>query len=149
MHEGILDYRQVIGYLAIRPDVDSKRLGLIGNSMGAMMGAILTGVDDRIKYAALSVGGDPIRLRIAAMPPEQRNVAESISPSNYIGHIAPRPTYLINALQDETMNEAASKLLLSAAKEPKTIVWVKSGHVLPPDERQKPVAWLTSQPNRQ
>jgi len=49
---------------------------------------------------------------------------------------------MINALQDETMKEPASKRFQEAAQEPNTIVWVTSGHTLPPAERRKAIDWL-------
>ena len=145
VHDGVLDYRQIIGYLKTRKDVDSARLGLLGYSMGAMMGSILSGVDDRITATALCVGGDPIRPNVLTVPEGFRELVESISPSNYVGHISPRPVFLINGKEDQSVKEPAAKALQDAAREPKTILWVTSGHILPVEERKKAVDWLAQQ----
>jgi dienelactone hydrolase len=142
MRTTVLDYRQALDWLAKRKDVDTKKVGLFGYSMGAMMGSILTGVDERVSAATLCVGGDPIRPMLSAAPPALRTLAEAAAPSNYIGHAAGRPLYLINGTQDKTITPEAAKRLIEAAKEPKTVVWVESGHILPADDVRKGLTWL-------
>jgi cephalosporin-C deacetylase-like acetyl esterase len=66
----LVDYRVAMDYLEERKDVDSRHIGLLGNSMGAQMGAVLAGVDERIKAVLLCVGGDPIRPLINSVPEE-------------------------------------------------------------------------------
>jgi dienelactone hydrolase len=138
----VSDYRRALDYLETRKDVDAQRIGLLGYSMGAMMGAIVAGVDTRVKATALEVGGDPIRPLAATVPPILRESVEAISPSNYIGHIAPRPVLLINAQADQIMPQAAAKLLQDAAREPKQIVWANGGHILPVADAARGVTWL-------
>lgn len=136
------DYRFALDYLQTRPDVDSRRVGLLGYSMGAMMGAILGGVDERVKALVLEVGGDPVRPFVLGAPPALRAQVETISPSNYVGHIAPRPLLMINAKADQTMKEDAARRLQQAAREPKQIIWAEGGHILAPADAQKGVTWL-------
>lgn len=139
---GIVDYRMAMDYLKTRKDVDSGRIGLLGYSMGAMMGAILSGVDDRIKASVLCVGGDVVRGRLASLPEGLRDQAEFVAPSNYVGHISPRLLFMINGRQDTTVREEAAKALHDAAKEPKEILWADAGHMLPPQIAGKGVDWL-------
>lgn len=136
------DYRLALDYLKTRKDVDANRVGLLGYSMGAMMGSVLGGVDDRVKAVVLEVGGDPVRPFVSALPPAARDTVEFISPSNYVGHIAPRPVLMINAKADQTMRADAAKRLQDAARDPKQIIWAEGGHILAAPDAQKGVDWL-------
>ena len=53
----VIDNRRALDYLATRDDVNGDRVVLVGVSMGAILGAIVAGVDERIDAAALLVGG--------------------------------------------------------------------------------------------
>ena len=142
MRGGITDYRIAVDYLKTRKDVDSARIGLLGYSMGAMMGSILSGVDDRVKATVLCVGGDVVRSFADRIPPAFREQAETVAPSNFVGHISPRPVLMINGKQDQLVNEVAAKALHDAAKDPKEIIWADAGHMLPPAIAAKGIDWL-------
>ena len=140
--EGIRDYRMAILWLADRKDVDAKHIGLLGYSMGAMMGSIFCGVDNRVQAAVLCVGGDLFRNSVAKLPEAIRSANEAISPSLFIGHIAPRPVLLQNGKTDNTVNEAASTALFKAAREPKQQMLFPSGHILPKEALVTGVKWI-------
>ena len=142
MRGGILDYRLALDYLKTRKDVDSARVGLVGYSMGAMMGSILSGVDDRVKATVLCVGGDVTKAFASQIPPALREAADSVAPANFVGHISPRPVLMINGRQDNIVNEAAAKTLHNAARDPKEIIWADANHFLPPAITVKGVDWL-------
>jgi dienelactone hydrolase len=144
----VVDYRQALDYLKTRKDVDSKSIGLLGYSMGAMMGSILSGVDERVKASVLCVGGDPVKAMVAGLPENLRKEADFVSPSNYASHISPRPVMFINGKQDTVVNEQASKVLHEAAKDPKEIIWVEAGHILPAEATGKGIAWLVEKLGR-
>ena len=139
---GIVEERQVLKSLAERPDVDRRRIGLLGYSMGAIMGTILAGVDDRVRAAVLCVGGDPIRANLASISKGKQAVAEFVSPSNYAGHISPRPVMMINGRRDVIITPAMARLVHDAAREPKTVIWADSGHILPAAATMKGIEWL-------
>jgi dienelactone hydrolase len=52
------DVSQAVSYAISRPDVDSKRIAVLGYSMGSFHAAIAAGLDPRIRYLVLSGGGD-------------------------------------------------------------------------------------------
>jgi dipeptidyl aminopeptidase/acylaminoacyl peptidase len=52
----VIGLRRGIDVLAARPDVDATRIGLVGHSFGAMMGAVATSVDNRFRVAVYEVG---------------------------------------------------------------------------------------------
>ena len=51
------DLGRSIDYLETRPDIDSKRMAYMGVSMGAAVGVILAGVEERLKAVILLDGG--------------------------------------------------------------------------------------------
>jgi predicted esterase len=142
VHEGCRDYRSALDWLTKRKDIDGKHIGLLGYSMGAMMGAILGGVENRISAFVLCVGGDPILPLAETLQGPVKEAAYGISPSLFVGHIAPRPILMLNGKQDKVMSEEASRRLFDAAKEPKQIQWFESGHILPPEAGKKGIEWL-------
>ena len=131
IHEGVREYRAAIDWLIKRKDIDSHRIGLLGYSLGAMMGAILGAVDERIQDLVLCVGGDPIVSFAPFIPEGKRDNMYAVSPSLFIGHIAPRKILMLNGKQDRVMLQTASERLFDAAHQPKTIEWYDSGHILP------------------
>ncbi len=143
MREGVVDYRIAIDLLQSRDDIDPRRIGVFGYSMGAMMGAILGGVDDRVRAAVLCVGGD--LLRGGLLPGAAKvTAAQLASPANFIGHMSPRPVYFINGKTDNIVTKVVAKAVHDAAKEPKEIVWVEAGHMLPKAATDKGLDWIVA-----
>lgn len=142
VQQGCREWRRGLDYLATRKDVDMKHVGLLGYSMGSMMGSILGGVDNRISAFSLCVGGDPVLPAAEQLPMMLRDVVYASSPSLYIGHIAPRPLLMLNGRHDTTMPEAASKRLYTAAHEPKQQLMYDCGHILTPEAGMKAVTWI-------
>ena len=44
-----VDVRRGLDYLGTRPDINSQKIGLVGVSLGAIIGTVTAGVDPRIK----------------------------------------------------------------------------------------------------
>lgn len=53
----IIDYRRALDFLETLPQIDPQRIGLLGASMGGILGALLAGVDERVKVAIIVAGG--------------------------------------------------------------------------------------------
>lgn len=139
----IIDYRITLDYLQTRKDIDGRRIGLVGYSMGSQYGAILGAVDERIRAALLCVGGDPVRLMfLNSVPKERQEEIEFVSASNYVGHLRSRPILMLNGKQDNNITAEMTKLLYEAAQEPKEIRWTDAGHALPVAFLQEGVDWL-------
>jgi len=126
--QSVIDMRRGIDFLEQRAEVDSERIGYVGMSMGAMMGGVLCGVDERIDAAVLIVGGsfgggDGLGGRMAV-----------IDPASFIGLMSPRPVLMLNGKNDRVVPPAWAERLYEAAGEPKRIVWYESGHTDLPQE---------------
>jgi fermentation-respiration switch protein FrsA (DUF1100 family) len=140
----IVDYRIAIDYLGTRQDVNTHRIGALGYSMGSQLAAILAAVDTRIAATLLYVGGDPIRITfLPQTPPNHKEEIEMVSPSNYVGHISPRPLFMVNGKSDKNITGPMTKLLYESAKDPKQIEWFEAGHGLNSQAMSRGLDWLT------
>jgi len=52
----VIDYRRAIDLISQLPNIDTTRIGILGGSMGGIVGAMLAGVDSRIKVSVIIVG---------------------------------------------------------------------------------------------
>jgi fermentation-respiration switch protein FrsA (DUF1100 family) len=126
--------------------------------MGAIMGAILAGVDERVTCAVLGAGGAdwgvmasqsqnrPARELRAARPeltPERvAEVLAPVDPLNFVGHISPRPLLILHGDFDDSVPPDAARLLWQHAGPPKEMRWYHSGHYLPTAAYLYVVEWL-------
>jgi fermentation-respiration switch protein FrsA (DUF1100 family) len=123
------------------PEVDAKRIGYYGVSMGGILGALAAGVDSRFRAPVLVVAGgdygaflensDQLKQATAGtlLTPELvRQFMADADPVNFVGHISPRPILMENGKTDTLIPAAAAEALHKAAKEPKTVRWYPGGH---------------------
>jgi fermentation-respiration switch protein FrsA (DUF1100 family) len=50
-----------------------------------------------------------------------------------IARIAPRPIVMVNGIDDPQMPRRAVEELYNAARRPKTLIWLRTGHLMPDD----------------
>jgi len=124
--QSIVDMRRGLDYCATRDDIDMERVGYLGVSMGAIMGGVLCGVDERIDAAVLMLGGS-LSIFSVFVP----GLLDAVDPANYIANFAPRPLLMLNGRNDPLITPAAAQRLYDAAKDPKKIVWYDTAHTLP------------------
>ncbi len=129
--QSVVDMRRGLDYCATRDDLDMDRVGYMGVSMGAIMGGVLCGVDDRVDAAVLMLGGS-----LGVLLP---GFFDAIDPANYIAGFAPRPLLMLNGKQDPLITPAAAQRLFDAAQNPKRIVWYDTAHTLPLEEAVREV----------
>jgi fermentation-respiration switch protein FrsA (DUF1100 family) len=55
------------------------------------------------------------------------------APERYIAQIAPRPIVMVNGIDDPQMPRSAVEALYAAAREPKALIWLRTGHLMPTD----------------
>lgn len=157
----VQDVRRSLDLFSVQPEIDTKNIGLIGLSLGGILGSVTTSVDHRIKTAIFVVGGanwpailagseDPdardYRARYAKKSASERlrenQTLEAIDPKNFVGHIAPRPILLINGTKDVMIPRVAAQALYSAAREPKKQIWLPYDHFLSVEVRPLLQNWL-------
>jgi pimeloyl-ACP methyl ester carboxylesterase len=148
-----------VDYLYQRPDVDRDRIVLVGGSLGALFAPAVAAADDRITALALLFGaGDLFALIDANLPLPAfvrwpvawglSAVVSPLEPLKYIGRVAPRPVFMLNSIGDPRIPDSCSRLLQTAAGEPKTVRWIDAGHVYVQDKNfqqdvlEEVQAWL-------
>lgn len=121
---GIRDYRRALDYLAVRPDIDIKRCGAFGYSLGSIMAGVLGGVDRRIESVYLSFGGDPIFPILESVEGDRRLSIASCCPSLYLkspeGAMQNPPNScdvgMLNGLEDHVIPTSDSERLFAAVR---------------------------------
>lgn len=149
MKTQILDILRGLDYLASRKDVDGKRIGFFGISMGAITGAVATALSPVPSVIALAdAGGDlPTFFQKSSygdvkksMEYIRRNnldmhhlaqIVEFVDPLAFARFLAPRPILMLNGKKDTIVPVPNIKKLFSALSEPKKILWYDSDHYLP------------------
>ena len=121
---------QTIDYLETRPDIDAKKLGFYGLSLGAVEGVRLIALEDRFKAAAFVSGG------LWGHPPAE------IDPWNY----APRvrtPVLMLNGRDDliypvETAQKPMFNALGTQDKRFAVLGALPEGKISPEADRRRP-----------
>jgi len=141
MIQTVIDNERAIDYVRSRADLDGNRVGLLGMSMGAILGTTVTAVDPRFSSACLVVGGGrwdlilgrsqhPVAQLLKDSGITEAKLAErmgDVDPINFVAHIAPRPILMVNGKSDPIIPKAATEALYEAAQQPKEIVWLEAG----------------------
>ena len=132
-------------YLAQRGDVDTTRIAIAATSFAVPFATIAAAADTRFRNVALIYGAGDLSAVLAANldlhPAWLRSPVawlatrpfRSLSPERFIGAISPRPVVMVNGLDDPQMPAEAARELYNAAREPKTQIWLKTGHLMPTD----------------
>jgi dienelactone hydrolase len=143
MRDSVVALRRAFDYLASRPDVDSRRICLVGHSSGAMLSAVVAGIDERFKCFAFEGGelGMTFYYRGTIRPEDRRNrekgpademmkALATIAPYDaihYVGHIK-APTLFQAGRLDLGVSEADSNYFYEATSGPKQIKWYDTAH---------------------
>ncbi|MBM3891714.1 MAG: dienelactone hydrolase family protein [Verrucomicrobia bacterium] len=145
LRQGILDAHRAKDWLRARPEVDPKRVSVLGISLGALAAATLAGVDADFHRVALLLGGGDIAsilssdlpglqrtrqqyLSKASSVDELRDKLRSVEPLTF-AHRVPRGTVLmVNARLDDHIPLACTDKLWKALGEP-PIQWHDTTHV--------------------
>jgi hypothetical protein len=142
MRHTVVGLRRAFDYLASRPDVDPHRICLVGHSFGAMMSAVVAGVDDRFKCFVLEGGELGMTFHYRGTIGPDRKVRENLSPDelmkamadiapydaiHYAGHIKAATLFQSGRL-DVGVSEMEATYFYEAASGPKQIKWYDTGH---------------------
>ena len=132
-------------YLAGRGDVDTTRIAMAATSFAVPFATIAAAVDERFRNVALIYGaGDltsVVAANLAVRPRLIRRPAAWLAtrpfaeffPERFIARIAPRPIVMVNGIDDPQMPVGAVQRLYDAARSPKSIIWLRTGHLAPTD----------------
>lgn len=116
----IRDYRRAIDYLQQRGDIDMKRIGVVGYSMGGTQTYLLTGVEPRIK-AAVSVAA-----------PAEKDPLSPVAPQSFVRGIGARPFLAIMGDADPMCSAEHARARHRLAESPNSVLIIVQGtHRLP------------------
>jgi dienelactone hydrolase len=138
----VTDLRRAFDILAARKDVDPKRIGYVGHSLGATWGGALAGIDNRFAGYVL-MGGLPrltdilgddsyAKLLQQAFTREQLEhyieVLSPINPEIFVGRAAPASLLFQFARHDRFISETMARDYVKAAGDSHEVKWYFTSH---------------------
>jgi hypothetical protein len=131
-------------YLASRSDIDTSRIVLAATSFAVPFATIAAAADPIFTNVALIYGAGDLAGVLAAnldAPGLLRRPLASLAmqpfaafaPERFIALIAPSPIIMINGVDDPQMPARAAQRLYDAARQPKELIWLRTGHLMPTD----------------
>ena len=145
--DDVVAVRRALDVLAADERVDPERLGLVGWSFGGRLGALVAGIDDRLRATTLmSAGAAPVSEYVAAAPAELRDDVEEvlppIDPLTRIGD-AEGAVFLQAGRSDSIVPESALQALADAAPDDTRVTWYDAEHDLNDSANRDQLAWLS------
>jgi uncharacterized protein len=149
-----IDLRRAVDVIETRPKVDTKRIGYVGHSYGALFGGILAGVEKRLQAFILMAGvgsfSDVAALNIPTLKgqtlDEYRQVVNPVDPIHYVPYAAPAPLFFQFGKQDNSFVHDNVVKYAEAGSEPKLVKWYEADHYsLNEVGREDRLEWLTEQ----
>ena len=140
--------RRAVDALQALPEVDDKRIGLVGWSAGARVGAILAGVDRRIEAFDLFSGGSPpLQAYVSSAPdslkPVVRRELGAVDPLRWIAQAREGTVLLQDGRKDEVVPRSALDALVKAAGRAAEVRWYGAqGHTPGPEALGDQLDWM-------
>jgi dienelactone hydrolase len=150
-----IEVRRALDLLLGQKEVDRKRVAYVGHDYGAMYGAIMAGVDKRVKaYIFMAPIGSFsywslaywLRKKEAPFKEAYRQSLKTVDPVSHISRSAPATLLFQFANSDEHIQKAEALAFADAASQPKQVLWYDAKHELNVDAaRTDRREWLTRQ----
>ena len=145
----VVAVRRALDVLQTLPAADSKRIGYVGWSAGARLGAIVAAAEPRIKALVLvSAGADPLSQFVSHAPPRTkgrvRTVLGSVDPLRYIARARSGSLLLEDGRRDEVVPRAALLNVVHAAPSGTAVKWYDAPHALTAQAYRDAFAWLAT-----
>jgi dienelactone hydrolase len=144
IRQTVLDNRCAAAWLASRPEIDPKQLGIIGTSLGSFMAALTSAAEPRLNRVVLLLGGGGLvdafydhpkakpyfqMLRVLGLSKDKlKAMIAPADPITYAERLKERSLLVIAASRDDVVPPSAAKALWEAAGKPK-IIWIDATHV--------------------
>jgi dienelactone hydrolase len=137
------DIGRAAAWLRSRPEIDPRRVGLCGTSLGAFAGALTAGAYGTFPRVLLVMGGGDVadviwngretaraRRRLEAAGWTQERLARELAPVEplaYAARVPPGSVLMVNGRQDDVVSPANARKLRKALGPP-AIQWYDAGH---------------------
>lgn len=143
IRQTVLDCRLAAAWLASRPEVDPNRLGLVGTSLGSLVGANVAAAEPRLRNVCLLLPGgglvdayydhpkakpyQPV-VKLLGGKDTLKALIAPVDPITYGPQLKTKNLLMIAASRDDIVPPSAARALWEASGKQK-IVWVDSTHV--------------------
>ncbi len=156
----VVDLRRAVDVLEVQKDVDSKRIGYVGHSLGATWGGALVACENRLKVFVLMGGlprltdydDDSFWSQIQRNSTSREQFArwakdiEPINPEHFIGTAGPGKIYFQWARKDMYISNKSAERYFAAARQPKEQHWYFTSHEFNDDRsRRDRRTWLAKE----
>lgn len=144
IRQTVLDNRCAVSWLESRPEIDAKKLGIIGTSLGSFMSALTAAMEPRLNRVVLLLGGGGLvdaflehpkakpfieAAELVGMTKDKlRKMIAPADPITYAEQLKQRQLLMIAASRDDVVPPKAATLLWEATGKPK-IIWLDATHV--------------------
>lgn len=141
--QATLDARRAVDWLTRQPEVDPEKIALVGISLGALLGASVLAVEERLHSAVLILGGVDLahilwhsvlgvgtrmRLRAQGYTLERlRQELAEVDPMHRLNPALGTKTFVIGARFDIVVPTEDTEKLVRALGNPK-VFWLNTGH---------------------
>lgn len=138
--QSALDARRAVDWLSRRPEVDARRLGVFGVSLGALVGSAVYSVEPKLAHAVFLLGGadfprlvadsamtGPFLAKAGITPEELRGAWKGLDPLERKELNRGKGVFLINAGWDRVIPKTAALSLREAFPDSRQL-WVPFGH---------------------
>ena len=145
----VIAVRRAVDLLAGLPQVDPKRIGLVGWSLGARVAAVTAGAEPRIRATVLMSGGSmPVSAYVARAPvslrAQVRSSLSQIDPLRWIRRAHPGSVLIQDGRKDAIVPRAALVAIANAAPRGSVVRWYPAGHGLNAQVYRDQLAFLAS-----
>jgi dienelactone hydrolase len=143
IRQTVLDLRVATAWLESRKEVDAKRLGILGTSLGSFMGTLTAEMEPKLRRVAVLLGGGGvvdayydhpqgrhIRKLYESLGGSKEKLAKVLAPVDpltYAANLKDRRVLMICGKRDEVVPPKMAEALWKASGEQK-IVWYDCGH---------------------
>jgi cephalosporin-C deacetylase-like acetyl esterase len=153
-----IDMRRGIDLLWSRKDVDRKRIAYVGHSYNAGIGALLSGVDRRLKAFVLMAGliSDEVNAQTKGYQDFRQKVGAEkldalvakyayLDQGKYVSHAAPAVVFLQFANQEKYLTPEWAQKHADVVSEPKQVKFYEAPHSLNAEARRDRIHFLIEQ----
>jgi dienelactone hydrolase len=144
VRQTVLDLRRATAWMASRPEIDPKRLGILGTSLGSFMGSLTAEMEPRLSRVGVLLGGgglvdayydDPrgavVRRLYELTGGTKKKLADLLAPVDPLtcaSNLKDRKVLLIAAKRDDVVPPKMAEAMWEATGRQK-IVWYDCTHV--------------------
>ena len=132
----LTEAKAAIAWLGEQEEIDSRKLGISGYSLGSYIALQTAAADERVRLVIVAAGGD---LPVTPWTAMVRLMSDPIRSAKSLNG---RPLLMLHGKNDRTIRPDQAQRLFDAASKPKELRWYESGHVLPTAAADDAASWL-------